>query len=472
MSNNLIPVYVGYDEREDIAYKVCEFSINKNSPQAQVLSLNQATLRDKNLYWRQPDPLSSTAFTFTRFLVPALQNYQGWAVFCDCDFVWDVNVQELMAHADDRYAVMVVKHEHAPKATVKMDGCQQSQYPRKNWSSLILWNCGHPANAAVTPDLVNRETGQYLHRFSWLRDDLIGELKPEWNFLVGWNTVAKDGTPKVYHWTEGGPWFENYRDCEFKNVWYDYLIDYATEMGKLYPAIPKANITWVTSLSREYYNYIGNSTLPTWKNLPGEVVFVWDDKPMDLGFGTSFNFWRDVASPLDPWLQEGMGGAKADRFWKKSRVQAWAARKYSGLVVWLDTDISINKTLSITKAIELLHPGDKIWGTMDAGDPLDLETGIVAFNNRHPKFNNFIREYSVGWYNGEIYKLRQPYDNHMIASLRTRYPHKSFCPHYTKWNTPDDMRKNEYCIANSNLQEYFTHHIGIINKGGEGKKKK
>jgi hypothetical protein len=152
-----------------------------------------------------------------------MTNYTGWAVFCDCDFVWTVDAAELFAQADDRYAVMVVKHDYTPAPGVKMDNQKQMPYPRKNWSSMILWNCAHPANRPVTPEMVNKETGQYLHRFSWLKDEEIGSVDHSWNWLVGWYKAPKDGAPKVLHYTEGGPWFKEYRDCEYSDVWKKYL---------------------------------------------------------------------------------------------------------------------------------------------------------------------------------------------------------------------------------------------------------
>jgi lipopolysaccharide biosynthesis glycosyltransferase len=216
-------IFVGYDTREDITYQVCEHSIKQHQPNAEVLPLKMKELREAGLYTRPIDPLSTTEFTFSRFLIPYMTNYTGWAVFCDCDFVWTADVSELFAQADDRYAVMVVKHDYTPPPGVKMDNQKQMPYPRKNWSSMILWNCAHPANRAVTPELVNKETGQYLHRFSWLKDEEIGSVDHSWNWLVGWYKEPKDGEPKVLHYTEGGPWFKEYRDCEYNNVWKKYL---------------------------------------------------------------------------------------------------------------------------------------------------------------------------------------------------------------------------------------------------------
>lgn len=465
MNHNVLTAYVGYDPREDLAYRVCEYSMYKHTPSIDVKPLKQDQLRQLGLYTREKDPLSSTEFTFTRFLVPALQNYQGWALFCDCDFVWDGDVEELFRQIDPKYAVMVVKHEHNPSSDVKMDGQKQSQYPRKNWSSMILWNCEHPSNRQITPGVVNSQSGQYLHRFTWLADHEIGELSPRYNFLVGWNDEAQTGKPLAYHWTEGGPWFDNYRNCLYNELWFDYLVKYATEMSFTQDFKTRTPITFVTCLSRSYYDYIGNITLPSWKNLPGDVVFVWDDKPVELGFGSTYQFWRDVAPPNDPWLTEGLGGTKADRFWKKSRTQVWAARKFKGLVVWLDTDISINKELPRSKAIDMLHPKEQAWATLDCGPGLDFETGIVAINTKHEQASNFIREYSRGWYNGEILRLRQPYDNHMIESLTSKYPCRSYCGNHKTWQVPDEgYRKNEFAIQFSPLAEYFTHHIGINNK--------
>jgi cytidyltransferase-like protein len=236
-------VFVGWDSREDVAYQICKHSIHKHNKSVDVIPVKQQQLRDGNLYWRTPDKYSSTEFTFTRFLVPYLSNYKGWAVFCDCDFIFLEDIEKLFAQADDQYAVMCVHHDYTPPEGLKMDGAKQRNYPRKNWSSMILWNCEHPANKCLTPELVNTESGQYLHRFSWLPDHLIGEIKPEWNWLVGWNQEPKDGKPKAIHYTEGGPWFKNYRTCEYSDVWmneyYEFVKEIETDMEAYIIHLPK-----------------------------------------------------------------------------------------------------------------------------------------------------------------------------------------------------------------------------------------
>ena len=217
-------VFVGYDTREDIAYQVCEYSIKRYNPGVKVVPLIQQELRQKKIYWREIDKLASTEFTFTRFLVPHLMNYKGWALFIDCDIVFLEDVKNLFSLADDKYAVMCVKHDFKPKPGLKMDGQVQTVYPRKNWSSVVLWNCAHPSNEKISVDSVNNPNydGAFFHRFSWLKDEEIGELPCDWNWLVGWYKDG-DGTPRAIHYTEGGPWFKNYRSCEFNQQWKECL---------------------------------------------------------------------------------------------------------------------------------------------------------------------------------------------------------------------------------------------------------
>lgn len=213
-------VFVGWDSREDEAFKVCRHSLHaRASGPISVKPLRREVLREQGIYSRNVDALASTEFTYSRFLVPHLAGYQGWALFCDCDFLWLEDVRKLARLADDRYAVMCVHHDHHPPEERKMDGRVQTQYPRKNWSSMVLYNCGHPANAVLTPELVNSETGLFLHRFMWLDDALIGSIDENWNWLEGWSSTPEGGTPNVIHFTRGGPWFEEWRVVEYADLW-------------------------------------------------------------------------------------------------------------------------------------------------------------------------------------------------------------------------------------------------------------
>lgn len=214
-------VWIGWDHREASAYEVCKRSILDTAKRPTFIRpLNVRQLRAMGLYSRAPDPLSSTEFTFTRFLVPQLCNYTGWAVFMDCDIMVRADIQELFDLADETKAVQVVKHDYQPTATTKMGGALQSAYPRKNWSSVVLWNCAHPANKAVTVQAVNEKSGAWLHRFQWLDDGLIGELPVEWNYLVGHNSVRECDAPKAVHFTTGIPGIHpGHDDDEYAAEW-------------------------------------------------------------------------------------------------------------------------------------------------------------------------------------------------------------------------------------------------------------
>ena len=218
-----LKIFVGWDSREDIAYQACRQSlIDTASVDIEVIPLKQRELKRNFLYWRKSDKLASTEFTFTRFLVPELMNFNGWALFIDCDFIAVEDVKKLFDLRNDKYAVMCAHHDYNPKEGFKMDGKAQLPYPRKNWSSAMLFNCGHPSNAVLTKELVNNPEidGKYLHRFSWLKDEEVGEFSHEWNWLVGWYKEPRDGKPKFIHYTEGGPWFDEYADCEYNVEYY------------------------------------------------------------------------------------------------------------------------------------------------------------------------------------------------------------------------------------------------------------
>jgi lipopolysaccharide biosynthesis glycosyltransferase len=221
--NEPLKIFIGWDSREDIAYQVAKQSIKDTATiPVEIIPLKQKNLRKDKVYWRDEDKLASTEFTFTRFLVPHLADYKGWALFIDCDFVALDDVKRLYKQRDDKYAIMCAQHDYTPKEGTKMDGKKQLNYPRKNWSSMMLINCGHPSNAQLTKELVNDKkiTGKYLHRFSWLDDSEIGKISHEWNWLVGWYKEPQDGKPKFLHYTEGGPWFEEYYNCEYASEYY------------------------------------------------------------------------------------------------------------------------------------------------------------------------------------------------------------------------------------------------------------
>ena len=224
----MIPVFIGWDPREAIAADVCRFSLlRRSSVPLHVQYLRQPALREIGLYrreWELRDGQRidridgrpfSTEFAFTRFLVPALCQFEGWALFVDGDFLFLADVAELLALRDQHYAAMVCQQVHVPLAHAKMDGCAQHAYARKNWSSLMLLNCGHEATRRLTPGAVNAEPGAWLHGLRWLPDRLIGSLPPQWNWIDG----VTPGEPKAVHYTAGGPWFAGHEAVRFAGEW-------------------------------------------------------------------------------------------------------------------------------------------------------------------------------------------------------------------------------------------------------------
>lgn len=184
----------------------------------------------------------STEFSHTRFLVPALSNYKGWALFMDSDMIFLSDIEDLFALCDDKYAVMVYKHIHKPTpGDTKMDGRIQSPYFRKNWSSFMLINCGHLANRYLTKERVNTMSGADLHAFSWLDDRDIGSLPNGYNYIVGVSPklpVQMSGRPQVLHYTEGGPWFDECKDVPYAGLWIDEYEDLQKNWGGMIAPVP------------------------------------------------------------------------------------------------------------------------------------------------------------------------------------------------------------------------------------------
>lgn len=212
----MINIFIGYDHREAIAYHVCSNSIIRHSTKP--ISLTPLALKNLQDY-EEKHTDGSNQFIYSRFLVPHLMNYQGWAIFMDGDMIVRDDINKLWELRDESKAVMVVKHEYQTKMSEKYLGAKNENYPRKNWSSVILWNCGHPANKSVTPEFVQNATGAQVHRFTWLSDDLIGELPKEWNWLdveYQWNPDAK-----LVHYTLGTPCFHEFANQgDFADEWH------------------------------------------------------------------------------------------------------------------------------------------------------------------------------------------------------------------------------------------------------------
>ena len=211
-----IKIVVGFDQRESIAYHVFIQSIIENSslpvlfvPLAiNVLNGYKETHTDK-----------SNDFIYSRFLTPYLNNFNGWAIFADGDMICQADIKELWDLRDESKALLVVKHDYQTKAHKKYLGNINENYPRKNWSSVILWNCAHPKHKILTPEFIASQTGKYLHRFSWLDDTDIGELPREWNWLA--IEYPENKNAKLIHYTLGTPCFKEYKNTEMADIWYE-----------------------------------------------------------------------------------------------------------------------------------------------------------------------------------------------------------------------------------------------------------
>lgn len=216
----MLNVYIGYDARESVAFYTLAHSIlSRASAPVSITPLMQSQLT--GLYTRPRGPTESTEFALTRFLVPALSGYRGRSVFMDCDMLCRADIMELQTHIDRQadQAVLVCRHDYVPKTERKFLDQVQTKYPRKNWSSLMVFN--NERCKALTPDYVNSASGLDLHRFKWLDDSQIGGLPLEWNWLVGEYPYRADA--RIVHYTLGGPYFDEYRDCDYAEDWYAEL---------------------------------------------------------------------------------------------------------------------------------------------------------------------------------------------------------------------------------------------------------
>jgi lipopolysaccharide biosynthesis glycosyltransferase len=213
----MIKLFVGYDSRENIAFHVLSHSVhNRASEPVSITPIDLKQLGD--LMWRERNPLQSTDFSFSRFLTPFLCGYEGWAIFMDCDMLILDDIAKLWALRDENYSVMCVKHNHVPVEDKKFLGATQTRYEKKNWSSVMLFNCNKCRT--LTPEYVNNASGLDLHRFNWLEsEDLIGEIPNRWNHLVDYDPQLPTDQISNLHYTVGGPYFDEYKNCSYNSEW-------------------------------------------------------------------------------------------------------------------------------------------------------------------------------------------------------------------------------------------------------------
>jgi hypothetical protein len=217
VTSETLHIFIGYDEVESVAFDVlCHSITSRASMPVAFHPVKLSMLRD--VYNRPRDPKQSNEFSFTRFLVPYLMNYQGWALFMDLDMLVRTDIRELWELRRYDKAVMVCQHDYQPSTQFKYLGNIQYTYPRKNWSSVMLFNCGHEDCQTLTPDYVNSAPALDLHRLLWAEEDNIGGLPLEWNWLVGEYLHNPDA--KNVHFTIGGPWFTEFGHVDYADEWF------------------------------------------------------------------------------------------------------------------------------------------------------------------------------------------------------------------------------------------------------------
>jgi hypothetical protein len=222
----MIRVFVGFDPREAVAYHVFSNSVIRIS--SAPVSLNPLALNNLGVY-SEKHADGSNQFIYSRFLVPALCDYSGWAIFADGDMLLRSDIKELWDMRDESKAVLCVPHDYKTTARDKYLGSKNDDYPRKNWSSVVLWNCGHPANRKLTPEFVEGASGAQLHRFSWLNDNLIGQMPIVWNWLP--DEFGANPDAKLIHFTLGTPCFHEYATSPMADEWHRerMLMDYSVQ---------------------------------------------------------------------------------------------------------------------------------------------------------------------------------------------------------------------------------------------------
>lgn len=214
----MIPIYIGYDRAETVAYHVlCHSLLSRSSLPLVIVPLARETLG--GAYTRPRAEKDSTDFSNSRWIIPYLQDYKGWAIFMDCDMLCLADIAELWDQRDSTFSVLVKPHDHQPTEETKFLGLNQLKYSRKNWSSLMLMNCDKCTD--LTPLAVHNTPPLDLHQFHWLENAQIGEIQGDWNSLVGYDEPQD---PKLVHYTSGGPW-HGYDDVAFADAWRAELED-------------------------------------------------------------------------------------------------------------------------------------------------------------------------------------------------------------------------------------------------------
>lgn len=221
-----IPIFIGYDPREAVAYHTCSNSIIRHASQpVAIVPLALNLFKD----YTETHTDGSNQFIYSRFLVPHLMGFSGHAIFIDGDMIVRSDIVELWNLRQAATDVQVVKHDYKTRMTEKYLGAKNEDYPRKNWSSVMIFNCQNFPTKKLTPEYIQKSTGAHLHRFEWTTDDRIGELPKEWNWLP--DEYGANPDAKLLHYTLGTPCFHEFATTPQGDEWHreHMLADYCLQ---------------------------------------------------------------------------------------------------------------------------------------------------------------------------------------------------------------------------------------------------
>ena len=222
----IIPIFIGYDPREAIVFHVCSNSIIRQSTSpVQIIPLALNLFKD----YEETHKDGSNAFIYSRFLVPYLMNFKGHAIYIDGDMILRDDISKLWDLRNPFFDVQVIQHNYKTRMPVKYLGSKNEDYPRKNWSSVIIWNCNSQVNRTLTPEYIMNSKGSHLHRFEWIDNERIGGLPIEWNWLP--DELGENENAKLLHYTLGAPCFNEFKNTEMNSYWHieNYLTNYCEQ---------------------------------------------------------------------------------------------------------------------------------------------------------------------------------------------------------------------------------------------------
>jgi len=473
-------IYIGFDTSnygQQLAYDVCKRSIQKYNKNIKIYQLNKKKL-EKKIKFNRKDNSGSTEFTYTRFLVPYLNNYEGWALFCDSDFLWFCDPVEIFdKYADNKYAVCCVKHEYTNcHGREKMDGQKQEYYPRKNWSSLMLFNCSHPSIKNLSLNNVNKKSPKYLHRMEWCKDEEVGEIDKSYNYLVGY---YDDNNYKALHYTDGGPWHPGYEDVEYGNLWLEYLT-YIENIKMKYKK--KSNILYVTTFNKRLYEEYAYRFLDTF-NATGDLLIYSEDniefiknkckKKLKSNY-TVINSNKAIPE-LDKFVKRNQERNKQD----VKKNNGWGNLYWNGIkfcykvfavthaglnfqnyenIIWIDADTIFKKPLSKNKLNKFIDK-DAMMNFFGRKKQYS-ECGFLVFNLKHNKCKDYFKEMKRMYTSNDIYTLKEWHDSYVWDHVRVKFEKN----HNVKTHSISGFKYNDHVLLFTNLYMYFDHLKGTTRK--------